>query len=141
VRRDDSEVADSETLFRRIHPSQLIWDENVRDWGISSAGWDDVTGDISVYIASMLADRHLDPARVLDGYPQHSLVSVTAADVRGLDEPFGVIVDPDKDDEHPRGPCHALVTGLLPGNPGRKKQQRPLARKSKIEILRPKPLI
>lgn len=134
--RDDPKIQDAEVLLRRIHPSQLVWNDNNKDWAVSSAAWDDATGDISVYLSSSLLSNQLAPECVLDGYPLHSLASITAGDARGLDEPLGVILDPDPNDDHPRSKCHGLLTGLLPGNPGKKRQQRPLAKKSKILVLR-----
>jgi hypothetical protein len=133
-RPDDPSIQDDDLLYRRIHPKQLAWNENVNQWRVSSADWTDPVGEISVYPASLLIQDELPPECVLDGYPTHSLVYVSAEFARGCH--LRVVKDPDELDAHPRGKCHAVLLGLKPGRPGKRDQQKPLAQASIFVVLR-----
>jgi hypothetical protein len=127
---NDDDISDEDLLYRRIHPSQMTPDANVDGWRVSSADWGDPTGNVSVYLQSTLAEDNVEPVEVLDGYPEHTLVAVTVRDARKLS--FGVIRDPDEEDNHSRARAHCLLTGLKPGKPGKKAQRTPLASLSTI---------
>ena len=134
---DDDSIKDNDLLYRRIHWSQLVWDDNSRAWRVSSGDWDDPSGgDVSIYLGSTLALHAVDPVGVLDGYPLDSLVFVTARQARGLR--LGVIRDPDTEDKHPRSIAHGLLTGMLHGNAGRRAQRRPLAKFNVFVVVRPR---
>jgi hypothetical protein len=120
--RNDGKIPDTEALYRRVHFERMIYDENLQRQRSSSAAWDDITGEISVYLGSALAAEALPPACVLDDHPGYRLFVVTAGEARTLG--FGVVSDPDPDENHPRAKCHGLLTGLLSGNPGRRQRKR-----------------
>jgi hypothetical protein len=104
---------------------------------VSSGDWDDPSGgDVSVYLGSTLTLYGVEAVDVLDGYPTDSLVFVTAGQARTLN--LGIVRDPDSDDEHPRAKAHGLLTGMLHGNAGRRRQRRPLAQRSVFVVVRPR---
>lgn len=131
---NDDDISDDELLYRRVHPNQMAPDENSGGWRVSSADWDDPSGEVSVYLQSTLSEDGVEPEAILDGHPEHSLVTVTVGDVRKVS--FGVVRDPDPEDDHPRARSHCLLIGLKSGKPGKKTQRAPLAAQSKIVVLR-----
>lgn len=132
---DDPEIADTELLYRRIHPKQMVPDANTGEHRVSSGDWDDESGLVSIYLGTGLEALGVAPIDILDGHPLHTLVVVDAKSAREVG--MGVIRDPDPDDPHPRAPAHGLLTGLHSnGKQARRKQRRPLAKASRVIELR-----
>ena len=143
---DDQSIANSDRLLRRVHPNQLVIDNNADPlrWMPSSAAFVDATDGISVFLRSELDQIPRPESDVLLGYDMHSLVAVRAAMVRDrdrIDPPLGVARDPNPPDApHACAPAHALIIGLVPGKPGLKRQRKPLARAAnEFVVLRPPP--
>lgn len=88
------EIADSDDLYRRIHPSQ------VKDGRPSSAAFKDA--EMSVDVA-----RLTTPKQTLTGYPSHGLASIMAGHARALGQ--DVFHDPLE-----LNPAHAIVKGNKP---------------------------
>lgn len=129
---DDTSVQDDDRLLRRVHPEHVVLDQNRGVYRPSSAAFADATDGISVYLRSVLDRIDRCEQDVLEQYPRHSLVAFTASVARDkslLNPPFAVRRDPDPADTpaHPCSPAHALLVGLLRGNPGAKRQRKPLA--------------
>ena len=102
-RDDDKTIPDSEGLWRRIHPTQVIRDRTTGAWRPSSAAFKDQRGELSVDLASLTT-----PERALAETPQHSLAEVKAAVFRV--KGYIVVKDP-----LPTNIAHALVYGKLTG--------------------------
>jgi hypothetical protein len=77
---DDTSIEDSTELFRRVHPTQVVWDGNKQRLRPTSAAFSDE--EMSVNLADDLAAQGLEPEFALRDNPQHHLVSLTAAYVR-----------------------------------------------------------
>jgi hypothetical protein len=90
---DDPEISNEEILYRRISPQWMIYENN--QWRPSSAAFK--TTQMSVHLASLIS-----PEMTLASYPEHSLVSITAGNVRELE----CIIAREKNDPDP---SHALV--------------------------------
>lgn len=77
------EIADADSLLRRIHPRQLVQD-GTGNWRPSSAAFKDpnMSGDVE----SMLQRAGLDPAWSIQYHPGHSLAKVSVARLRGLNQ-------------------------------------------------------
>lgn len=121
-RIDDPTVNDDERLWRRVHPNQIIWDEDIKNYRPSSAVFRP-SGEMSVDIASLTT-----PEAVLSDYPQHSLVEFTA----GVARKEGCIV---VRDPLPDNPSHALVRGKNPEGHLTKSQAKNIQQNSKWIIL------
>jgi hypothetical protein len=113
---DDANLSDSSSLFRRIPPWHVFYDENLRRWGPSSAAFeDDDDGDpMSVYLGSVLADEKREPTDVLQGHDGFSLASITA----GLARINGQTV-------HPKPEATESSHAVVCGDKGRKNKSAP----------------
>lgn len=131
-RDDDSTILDTDLLYRRVSGDQVIRDGNSNSYRSSSAAWDDVTGEVSVYIHSDLVMAGLDPDCVLDGHAGYSLFAISALEARACG--FAVVRAPDLEEQHSRALAHALLIGMAPGKPGRR-QRKKLAVASSAVIL------
>jgi len=98
---DDKTIPDSEGLWRRVHPTQIVVDQTTGIQRPSSAAFKDRRGELSVEISSLTT-----PERVLAEYPKHSLVEVKAAVFRA--KRCIIVKDP-----LPNNIAHALVCGNL----------------------------
>lgn len=130
---------DDEVFLRRVSPRQLTQDPySALGWRVGSGDWDDPTDDPSVYAVSMLGE---DPAStVLDGHPEHTVVEVTAGEIRAQSPAqaerairLDVVHRPDPDDSNRiRGEAHCAITGFPASNSARKCARKPLAERCRI---------
>jgi hypothetical protein len=95
-------VEDSASLLRRIHPSQVIHDQNTGLQRPSSAAFKDP--DLSVDVEDILVSLGMDWHFSLRDYPGYSLVRFTAQVARAKGQ--AVILHP-----LPENPAHAQVEG------------------------------
>lgn len=119
---DDTSIPDETRLYRRLHPEQVIWDDNERRVRPSSAAFKDEF--LSISLGNELARISEPPSFALRDHPQHSLGWLTAEFARAEEQAVASIpTDTD--------PTHGEVVG-------RKKGARStrLAKKVQIEILR-----
>ncbi len=100
-RVDDTTIPDSAGVWRHIHPSQIVRDEQTQSWRPSSGAFIDRRGEMSVDLAFLttgdqsLADR-----------PQHSIAEVKAEVFR--QRGYAVVRDP-----LPHNSAHALICGRM----------------------------
>lgn len=100
--QDDASIRDNERLFRRVHVSQLVRDDDTGLARVSSGAFKD--RDLSVHIESILTGAGESAATCLRNHKSHKLLSITAADARRLHQ--AVCHDP-----QPEDPSHGLVFG------------------------------
>jgi hypothetical protein len=105
VAENDPSIVASTDLFRRIHPDQVVWDDNQRRLRPTTAAFRDI--ELSINLGDDLARHNLTPRFALRNYPRHHLVAVTAGFVR--DEGQAVYRDHLPDD-----PTHGIVAGPKP---------------------------
>ncbi len=101
----DAPVPADTLLYRRIHPRQLVADENRNCRRISKAAFQDP--QMSVALSDALEDAGLTPADVLSRYPDRFLASLTARFVTEHEQE--VVRTPEKHD-----PAHGEVVGHKP---------------------------
>lgn len=120
---DDPTIPDDADLWRRIHPTHIIFDDNQgRVRPTSQAFTDSSNGSpMSVVIATECGG----PDRVLAGYERYGLASFKARVAR--ESGLGIVRDP-----LPDQPAHALVFG-----PKSKKVQSQLAKATEWVVLPP----
>lgn len=73
----DAPVPADTSLFRRVHPSEIVWDDNDGCPRPGSGVFKD--SEMSVHLGDVLDDESREPETVLAGKPTHSLVSLTTA--------------------------------------------------------------
>jgi hypothetical protein len=81
---DDAPVPEDMSLYRRVHPSEIVWSDNDRCLRPISPVFKD--HEMSVHLDDVLRDEARNPESVLDGKPQHSLVSLTVGFVVGEEQ-------------------------------------------------------
>jgi hypothetical protein len=101
VFENDPTIPEDEDLLRRIHPSQVNWDES-GDPGISSAAFDKLA--LSVNLASVMQEAGLEPRDAIRNHAGFGLAAITAAHARSLNQ--AVARDPIPDE-----PSHGIVYG------------------------------
>lgn len=119
---DDQSVGDSTALFRRIHPSQVIWDENLDRLRPTSAAFRDK--QMSVNLEDDLEREGLELDFVLRDWPQHHLASIEARLAR--DRGQEIQRDHTEDD-----PTHGIVVGQKSGS-----TCNVFARESRLDVIR-----
>lgn len=136
-------IEDDDILLRRIPDFQVTPSPADPPWRVSSQDWDDPhKGAPSVYCERLLLELGLDWRDVLDGYPAHSLAVIYAGQVRHIwdDSDAGFSLDvmhrPDPNDSHPRAQAHCEITGLPATSHQRKKAKKPLARQSRLVVVK-----
>jgi hypothetical protein len=102
VRQDDPSIENAERLFRRVHLSLLVRDDDTGLARISSGAFKDK--ELSVHLESVMTEVGLRPESCLQHRNAHKLVSITARDARSLDQ--AVCRDP-----LPEDAAHGLVCG------------------------------
>lgn len=102
VWQDNVSIPHEEKLFRRIHLTFLVPDEDTGLARVSSGAFKDT--EMSVNIASALLDTGSSVATCVAAHPNHRLVSLTAADARSLGQ--SICRDPLPDDL-----SHGIVHG------------------------------
>jgi len=100
--KDDASIRDDERLFRRVHLSQLVKDEDTGLARVSSGVFKDK--ELSVNIESALAETGRSAEGCLQNYRAHKLISITAGNSRQFDQV--VCRDPLPEDQ-----SHGLVYG------------------------------
>ena len=95
-RPDDDSIPDTERLWRRVHPSQLVRRAGERARPQSSIFVDGNTGELSVHLASLTSLEG-----ICADFPSHSIAEVSAGEVRALS--YRVCRDPVDDDPCPFG--------------------------------------
>ena len=81
---DNAPVHEGMSLYRRVHPSEIVWNENDGCLRPGSGVFKD--REMSVHLNDVLQDEGREPDSVLNGKPQHSLVSLTAGFVKGEEQ-------------------------------------------------------
>ena len=101
-RQDDISIGNAERLYRRIHRSLLVKDEDTGLARISSGAFKDK--ELSVHLESVLDEAKLSPESCLRNHNAHKLVSIKAGDARAFNQ--AVCRDPTAEDI-----SHGLVCG------------------------------
>jgi hypothetical protein len=102
TRPDDPSIPNTDRLFRRVPPNQLIRLEDGSQRPSSSIFKNE---EMSVNIESLMVEQLRLPEDTLKGYPGHFLTSIIAGEVRNLRYPIV------KDTAPPNDPAHGLVLG------------------------------
>jgi len=103
---DDPAIGDDERLFRRIHPTQVVPDEDSGLMRLSSAAFKDP--EMSVDLETVLAAHGLPVEACLKGHEGHLLAALPAGGCRRLEQ--AVCPDP-----LPDNPAHGIVYGRKKG--------------------------
>ena len=80
----DAPVPGDTSLLRRVHPSEIVWDDNDACPRPGSGVFKDP--EMSVHLGDVLQDEGREPETVLEGKPTYSLVSLTAAFVESQEQ-------------------------------------------------------
>jgi hypothetical protein len=118
----DEPVDDTTDLYRRVHPEQVIWDENDCCLRPTSAVFKDV--EMSVHIADTLEAEERSAESVLESRPHHQLVAITAGFAKTEEQE--VVREPRQEDS-----SHGNVVGQKP-----KGRQKRFVKHSKWMVLR-----
>jgi hypothetical protein len=100
--QNDPAITNESRLFRRIHPSQLVWDDETGLARVSSGAFRDL--DLSISIEAILTIHELTFEHCLALFQNYKLVSLTAQN--GRDNQQIVCSDPTEDE-----PSHGLIFG------------------------------
>jgi hypothetical protein len=103
---DDPSILDKYRLIRRIHPSWIVYDDNLKIRRPSSQAFCNSTGDeaMSVFLEDVFLESGRGLEHLLAGWPEFALAAITVGCTRTCDQ--GVVRDPLPDE-----PSHALVVG------------------------------
>ena len=101
-REDDPTIRAEVRLFRRIHLTQLVEDEDTGNARVSSGAFRDK--ELSMNIEQTLIAEGCGPDHCVRKHPHHKLVAFTAGAARALGQ--SVYRDPQEDD-----PSHGIVHG------------------------------
>jgi hypothetical protein len=103
---DDPTIAGDAALWRRIHPTWAVADENRGGRRVSSAAFDNSKdgSPTSILIAAAVSATHRGPEDILQGFAGYGLASLTARQARECEQ--GVARDPLPDE-----PAHGLLFG------------------------------
>jgi hypothetical protein len=101
VFENDPTIPGDESLLRRIHPSQVNWDESGEP-NISSAAFRD--RELSVNLSSVMLETGRVPGDAIRGHAGFGLAAITAAHARSLNQ--AVARDPVPDEL-----SHGIVYG------------------------------
>jgi hypothetical protein len=77
---NDAPVAEDMSLYRRLHPSEIVWDDNDECLRPTSGAFED--REMSIHLDDVLKDEGREPVSVLQGKQMYSLVSLTAGFVQ-----------------------------------------------------------
>ena len=104
---DDATVCDSDPLWRRIHPDQVLFDRNLGSWRPSSAAFNDHPNGtpMSVVLGNDVLKASRSPEALLNDHAGYSLASVTAGLARSCEQ---IVYRAPVADE----PAHAEVKGV-----------------------------
>lgn len=103
---DDATIPDTSDLWRRIHPTWIIYDENLKSWRPTTQAFNDDSegGPMSVVLAPEVLASGRTSKDILARFTGYSLAAISAALARELDQ--GIKRDPE-----PEEPAHAVVVG------------------------------
>lgn len=103
---DDATIANESDLWRRIHPTWIVRDENEGGYRVSSAAFDDSPdgSPTSVLLAEVVRQTGRDWPEILAGFHGYALASITAGQARDCGQ--GVVRDP-----LPKESAHACLFG------------------------------
>jgi len=106
---DDASVEDGDELWRRIHPTQVLYDKNLGKWRPTSNAFRDSSSghSLSVYLARLVLSSGRTAESIIESWPQYSLASLTAGVVRA----DGLAVRLELDPAHPEEEAHAVIVG------------------------------
>lgn len=102
ARQDDASIANEDPLFRRIHLTQIVKDDDTGLARISTGAFRDK--ELSINIESILLGDGKIPEHCLQTYLTHKLAAITAGEARQYQQ--AVCPDP-----LPHDPSHGLVYG------------------------------
>jgi hypothetical protein len=116
--KDDPAITDDADLWRRIHPTWAVPDENRDCWRVSSAAFDDSPdgSPLSVLLASVVASTGRTAEEVMKRFDGYALASITAGVARARGQAVASTPEPDE-------LAHASVVG-----PKTKPNRRELAK-------------
>lgn len=110
---DDPTIDDETSLYRRLHSTQIVWDDNRGRLRPTSNAFKDP--NLSVGLGDTMGQLALSPEWMLREDPEHQLGAVTAAIARELKQ--AVYRDPLVG--HPKygdDPAHGIVEGRKKGS-------------------------
>jgi hypothetical protein len=104
--RDDPSIADEDPLWRRIHPTQIVRDQQTGELRPSSAAFEDPSNGTAMSVVlgvlAMSAGRDVDD--VLAAHPEHSMAEILAGDARECEQAVYPAPIPEE-------PAHGEVAG------------------------------
>jgi hypothetical protein len=101
----DAPVPEDMSLYRRVHPSEIVWDDNDQCPRPNSSVFKD--REMSIHLADVLEDEGREAVSVLEERPEHSLVTLTVGFVQSHEQE--VRRSPLEED-----PSHGDVVGSKP---------------------------
>jgi hypothetical protein len=119
---DDAPVSDETILFRRVHPDEVVWDDNDKCARPNSGVFKDV--ELSIHLGDVLEDDGREPVAVLDGKPHHCLVGFTTKCAQEQEQEV-------KRSHMPTDDSHGEVVGAKP-----KARRRYFSRESYFAVFR-----
>jgi hypothetical protein len=131
---DDPTITPETLLFRRVHPSQLIWDENEGRLRPTSNAFKDP--EMSVSLGDELDRLGEPPVWCLRVDPDHHLASITAELAREKEQ----VVYRDPLESHPRygdDPTHGIVEGRKKGARSSEFAKRATVEEIRVHSLKP----
>lgn len=102
---NDPSIPDDSDLYRRIHPEQVVWDDNTGRLRPTTAAFRDL--EMSVNLGDDLAREGLSPDFAVRNHPRHHLAALTAGLARTEDQAV-------YRDHLPDDPTHGGVAGPKP---------------------------
>ena len=103
---DDPAISDASALWRRVHPSWIVRDDNRGGMRLSSAAFDDSAdgSPLSVLIAEVVLQTKRTAQAVLADFDGYALAATTAGNARKQGQGIAATPEPDE-------PAHASVFG------------------------------
>jgi hypothetical protein len=136
---DDTTILGSDSVFRRVPPSQAPYNENRQCRWPSSAvllpNAED-NNEVSVYLGSLLIEYDLNPIDVLEGHDDYGLIMFPASSARAAG--YGIRRDPELNSKRPLkvDPAHAVLTGTPLTSKQRRKPARALLEDERIVLVK-----
>jgi hypothetical protein len=78
---DDPTIADATLLYRRVHPTYIVHDDDGDCERVSSGAFKERSKEMSVHLGDVLEASGREPAEIVEDLP-HFLISLTAERVR-----------------------------------------------------------
>ena len=83
---DDATIQGETKLFRRVHISHIVPDEDTGIARVSTAAFKSKGLDLSIFIETTLVADGLEPLHCIRNHAQHQLVAITAAEARSVSQ-------------------------------------------------------